>query len=127
MDKELKTKVTTKGVCDESFPNAGKQKAVVILDEKGCVANKRYQVVFVDEYNNWYLVGFFDNLEDAVPELNSYLEDYELEEDDLSGTPQFGKGTNLGELTEYASTFSPCFDRIINTTCGCVEVRGFVF
>lgn len=128
MDKELKTKVTAQGVCDESFPDAGKQKVVVALDKDGCVTNKKYQVVFVDEYNNWFLVGFFDNLEDAVPEVNSYLETYEFEEDDeLSGVPRFGKDANLGELTEYASTFSFCFDRIINTTCGCVEVRGFIF
>lgn len=128
MDKELKIKVATQGVCDESFPDAGKQQVVVALDKDGCVINKKYQIVFVDEYNNWFLVGFFDNLEDAVPEVNAYLETYEFEEDDeLSGVPQFGKDANLGELTEYANTFSFCFDRIINTTCGCVEVRGFVF
>ena len=91
---------------------------------------KKYQVVFVDEYNNWYLVGFFDKLEDAVPEVNAYLESYELEEDEEGNTgfvPQFGKDASLGELTEYASTFSSCFDRIIDTTCGCVQVRGFIF
>ena len=128
MNKELKAKVATQWVCDESFPDAGKQKVVVALDKEGCVTNKKYQVVFVDEYNNWYLVGFFDNLEDAVPEVNSYLETYECDEDDeISGVPQFGKDGNLGELTEYASTTSFCFDRIIDTTSGCVEVSGFIF
>ena len=128
MDKEIRKTVVEKEIYDTSIPNAGKQQVTVSLDKDGCVTNKKYQVIFVDEYNNWFLVGFFDNLEDAVPEVNSYLETYEFEEDDeLSGVPQFGKNANLGELTEYASTFSFCFDRIINTTCGCVEVRGFVF
>lgn len=102
-------------------------KVVEIKD--GFPVNYKYQVIFVDEYNNWYLVGFFNNLEDSEEELNSYLEGYELEdiEDGNSKIPQFGKDQNLGILQEYSSTFNTCFDRIIHTTCGCVEVRGFVY
>ena len=127
MGKELENNLKEQGVYGESVVN---KPVAIILDKDGYVSNKKYQVVFVDEYNNWYLVGFFDKLEDAVPEVNAYLESYELEEDEEGNTgvdPQFGKDASLGELTEYASTFSSCFDRIIDTTCGCVQVRGFIF
>ena len=127
MCKELENNLKELGVYGESVVY---KLVAIILDKDGYVSNKKYQVVFVDEYNNWYLVGFFDKLEDAVPEVNAYLESYELEEDEEGNTgvvPQFGKDASLGELTEYASTFSSCFDRIIDTTCGCVQVRGFIF
>lgn len=89
---------------------------------------KKYQVVFVDEYNNWWLIGFFDNLIDAEPELNSMLKDYKMIDDDGEEVEcQFGNDTLLGHLEEYPSTFSMCFDRIIEVSEGCVEVRGFIF
>lgn len=89
---------------------------------------KKYQVVFVDEYNNWYLVGFFDNLRDAEPQLNSMLEGYiGYDEDGNKIKLQFGDDTELGPLVEYAGSFSPVFDRILDADVGCIQVRGFVF
>ena len=131
---ELKKKIQETGeeVYDQSFPKPEKQEVAVIIDKDGDVLSHKYQVVFVDEYNNWWLIGFFNNLQDAEPALNDYLKDYELSDDEMeddsdSLVPEFGEGKSLGELTEYASTFSTCFDRIISTTCGTVEIRGFVF
>ncbi len=91
--------------------------------------NIKYQVVFVDDYGNWYLIGFFDNLADTEDEVNSYLEQYESDQEEYPGATElrFGENTVLGRLTEYANTFGSCFNRIINTCEGCVEVRGFVF
>lgn len=89
---------------------------------------KKYQVVFVDEYNNWYLIGFFDNLQDAEPGLNTMLEGYTGYDDDGNKcTFQFGDNTTLGHLTEYAGTMSACFDRILDADVGCIQVRGFIF
>ena len=89
---------------------------------------KKYQVVFVDEYNNWYLIGFFDNLRDAEPQLNVMLEGYTgYDDDDNRIQLQFGDDTDLGPLQEYAGSLSPVFDRIIDTDVGCIQVRGFVF
>ena len=111
-----------------SIPNQGQQRVKVVLDAEGCVINKKYEVVFVDEYSNWYLIGFFDNLKDAEPELNDYLEGYTLADGEGEGeVPQFGDSGNLGHLEEYASTFSTCFDREIWVEEGSVAVRGFVF
>ena len=113
-----------------------KSTTVVQVDKEGCVVNYKYQVVFVDEYNNWYFIGFFNDLRDAEPELNSYLEGYhadkedwgwECESDNKQQVLQFGDNTILGHLKEYPGTFSPCFDKIIDTDCGTVEVRGFIF
>lgn len=89
---------------------------------------KKYQVIFVDEYNNWYLIGFFDNLQDAEPDLNNMLKDYTmLNDEDEEVECQFGENKSLGHLNEYVSTFGNCFDRVIDADCGCIEVRGFIF
>ena len=90
---------------------------------------KYYQVIFVDEYNNFYEIGNFLHLEDAEPEVNKMLEQYVLAEDDdvdPGASPEFGEGKNLDRLVEYPSTFSMCFDRIIDVEEGCVQVRGFI-
>lgn len=91
---------------------------------------KKYQVIFVDEYNNWYLIGFFDDLKEAEPSLNSYLEGYlAYGEDDEEEVwqPQFGDDKPLKHLHEYPSTLGSCFDRIIDTTCGAIQIRGFIY
>jgi len=90
---------------------------------------KYYQVIFVDEYNNFFEIGPCAKLSDAEPEVNKYLEGYVLSEDAESGpgeTPEFGEGKNLGRLTEYPSTFSMVFDRTIDVEEGYVQVRGFI-
>ena len=90
---------------------------------------KKYQVVFVDEYNNWWLVGFFDNLRDAEPQVNEFLngqcgyDDEGCEVEHLA----FGEDAPLGHLEEYPSSFGRCFDRIIEADVGVLEVRGFIF
>lgn len=86
---------------------------------------KKYEVVFVDEYNNWYLVGFYDTLKEAEKDVNEYLKTYVDEE--TNEPLYFGKNSTCGELTEYASTFNYCFDRILDTPEGCIQVRGFIF
>ena len=83
----------------------------------------KYEVVFVDEYSNWFLVGFFDSLAEAKPLVNEYLSLYEDEE---------GRTVELGvndtpDLTEVPNTFGPTFDMCIDVPEGYVQVRGFVF
>ena len=88
----------------------------------------KYEIVFVDNYNNWYLIGFFDNLIDAETEVNSYLKDYtpDKEEYPYATNLCFGEDTALGHLTLCPSTFGYCFDRTISTEEGGIEVRGFI-
>lgn len=87
-----------------------------------------YQVMFVDEYENYFELGFYKSLADAEPDLNFYLKNYILEgEDGHNGeVPEFGEGKNLDRLTEYASTFSCCFDRYICVEEGSVRICGFI-
>ena len=90
---------------------------------------KCYEVIFVDEWNNFYEVGFFKSLEDAEPEVNNYLEQYVFGEDsdiEPGAKPEFGPDKNLGRLEEHASTFSYCFDRTFDVEEGYVQVRGFI-
>ena len=91
---------------------------------------KYYQVIFVDEYDNFYDLGNFKNLADAEPAVNDYLRQYRLsEEDDIDpgAVPEFGFNKNQDRLTEYPGTFGPVFDRNINVEEGYVAVRGFIF
>ncbi len=85
---------------------------------------KIYQVIFVDEYNNFYELGLFRSLLDAEPEVNNMLDSYQ--DIDSGETPRFGEDENLGHLEEYPSTFSMCFDRTIDIEEGCVQIRGFI-
>lgn len=90
---------------------------------------KYYHVIFVDEYDNWYELGMYASLKDAEPDVNSQLEGYNYVDEDGNSTdehPAFGEDKNLGPLQEYASTFGPCFDRMIDVDEGCVQVRGFI-
>lgn len=73
---------------------------------------KKYQVIFQDEYNNLYEVGFYDDLKDSIKDVNDYLEPYE---------------EHIDELEEYVSTFGMAFDREITTKDDfSVMIRGFV-
>lgn len=80
---------------------------------------KKYVVWFTDEYNNNYLIGFYDDLADAEEEADRYLVDYE---DADNG----GKCSVKGKLREYPSSFSYCFDRIFITSVGGIGIRGFI-
>lgn len=73
---------------------------------------KKYEVFIQDEWNNLWLMGFYDNLEDAIPDINGFLETYE---------------TQITELKEYPSTFGTCFDTYVETTDSeGVTIRGFI-
>ena len=74
--------------------------------------NKIYQVIMQDEYNNLYFLGFYKNLEDAIPDINDWLSIYNIE---------------IDELEEYASTYSRCFDRCFDLDEGPIYIRGFIF
>ena len=71
-----------------------------------------YQVIMQDEWDNLYHLGFFKNLKDAIPEVNSWLSTYNIE---------------IDELTEYPSTFNMCFDRELEAEDVYVRIRGFIF
>lgn len=72
---------------------------------------KKYQVIFQDEWNNLYEVGFYDNLNDSIDDINDYLKTY---------------NAKIDELQEYISTFSKSFDTEIDTESGVVMIRGFI-
>ena len=58
---------------------------------------KVYEIFLTDIWNNNILIGFFQNLDDAIEIINKNLSDekYYLEK---------------GDLREYPSTFNECFD-----------------
>lgn len=81
-----------------------------------------YQIVMQDEYDNLYLLGFYESLDDAIEDINGFIGAY----DDDGAIP-----LEKGDLAEYASTFGTCFDREIKwkreEDCpGTIMVRGFI-
>lgn len=74
---------------------------------------KKYHVFMQDDYNNLYHLGFYNSLEDALPDVNEWLSSYDV---------------HVDEIEEYASTFGPCFDKIIDIDeYEVVYIRGFIF
>ena len=81
-----------------------------------------YEVMMQDEYDNLYLLGFYESLDDALEDINGFIGAY----DDDGAIP-----LEKGDLAEYASTFGTCFDREIEweneEDCpGTIMVRGFI-
>lgn len=74
---------------------------------------KKYQVFIQDEWNNLWLMGFYNKLNDSIQDINDFLEPYD---------------TKIDELKEYSSTFGSCFDTEVETKTGeFVTIRGFIF
>lgn len=59
--------------------------------------DKVYQVFVQDEYNNNYMCGFYNSLDDCIDDVNQYilLDKYKL---------------SKGDIKEYPTTFDLCFD-----------------
>lgn len=76
--------------------------------------DKKYIVFTQDEWNNNYLMGFYDDLDDAIPDINGWLEIYNLK-------------LEKGDLVEYPSTFGTVFDKELETEDETVlMIRGFI-
>lgn len=81
-----------------------------------------YQIVMQDEYDNLYLLGFYESLDDAIEDINDFISAYYED----GAIP-----LKNGDLAEYASTFGSCFDREIEwkneDDCpGSIMIRGFI-
>lgn len=81
-----------------------------------------YEVMMQDEYDNLYLLGFYESLDDAIEDINDFISAYYED-----GAIPLKKG----DLAEYASTFGSCFDREIEwkneDDCpGSIMIRGFI-
>lgn len=81
-----------------------------------------YEVMMQDEYNNLYLLGFYELLDDAIEDINDFISAYYED----GAIP-----LKNGDLAEYASTFGSCFDREIEwkneDDCpGSIMIRGFI-
>lgn len=80
---------------------------------------KKYLVIMQDEWNNLYYMGEYKQLKDSIPDINEFLNIYEVSITDE-------------DLKEYASTFGTCFDLDIGMMYEDREdllglmVRGFI-
>lgn len=81
-----------------------------------------YEIIVQDEYDNLYLLGFYESLDESIEDINGFLGAY----DDEGAVP-----LKKGDLAEYASTFGSCFDREVEweneDDCpGTIMIRGFI-
>ena len=81
-----------------------------------------YEIVMQDEYDNLYLLGFYESLDDAIEDINDFISAYYED-----GAIPLKKV----DLAEYASTFGSCCDREIEwkneDDCpGSIMIRGFI-
>lgn len=81
-----------------------------------------YEVMMPDEYDNLYLLGLYESLDDAIEDINGFIGMY----DDDGAIP-----LEKGDLAEYASTLGTRFDREIEweneEDCpGAIMIRGFI-
>lgn len=83
-------------------------------------SNKIYQVIIQDEWNNLSLIGFYDDLDDSIDDINEYIE------------PIYNVKLKKGDLHERAGTFSRVFDTDLgdifeeNEDLYGVMIRGFI-
>ena len=61
---------------------------------------KVYEIIFVDEWNNFNQLGWYENLDDAIDDINKCLEVY------ANGKYKLQKG----DLKEYPGSFGSCID-----------------
>lgn len=81
-----------------------------------------YEVMMQNEYDNLYLLGFYESLDDSIEDINGFIGAY----DDDGAVP-----LKKGDLAEYASTFGTCFNREVEweneEDCpGTIMIRGFI-
>lgn len=87
-----------------------------------------YEVIFVDEYNNFDLIGYFNDLDNCIDLINDRI--------DVYGNGKYK--LKKGDIKPYASTMNECFDFTLGSKFeeefgeeayddfqGC-EVRGFI-
>lgn len=73
---------------------------------------KKYEVIIQDEWNNLWLMGFYNALDEALPDVNSFLEVYDVK---------------IDSLNERVSTFGGCFDTEVFTSDDeAIMIRGFI-
>lgn len=81
---------------------------------------KVYEVIFQDEYDNLYNLGFFKELKDSIESINDCLLPYNVK-------------INESDLIEHPSSFNKCFDLEMcnvfpnNEEVCDLNVRGFIY
>lgn len=81
---------------------------------------KKYQIIVVNKYNNFYDLGLYNNLDDSIEDINEYL--------------PYGYKLKKGDLKEYSSgnSFGGYVSDILDIDCDDSEiygyqVRGFIY
>lgn len=94
---------------------------------------KLYEVIFVDEYNNFLLLGWFSDLDNAIESINKQLSvygkgKYQLENGDLKeylGTINICFGMDLPYF--FTEKMGDSFENEIYRELNSCQIRGFVY
>lgn len=83
---------------------------------------KLYQVVFQDNNNNLYNIGYYHHLEEAIPDINACLniyEDINIKKEDLEKC--------MVTLGEWYNCFYLCLNSLYSCKNDNLYIRGFVY
>lgn len=92
---------------------------------------KVYEIIFVDEWNNFNQLGWYENLDDAIKDINGCLEiygngKYKLEKGDLKEYPgSFGSCIDMDLSSFFSDNEEYDEDDVYNEIQSCM-IRGFV-
>lgn len=74
---------------------------------------KKYQVMILDEWENLYNIGFYDNLQESINDINNFLEVYNI---------------SIDKLEEYVDANGISFNKTIKTEDDSyIFIKGFIF
>lgn len=74
---------------------------------------KKYQVMILDEWENLYHIGFYEQLDESIDDINNFIQTY---------------GVSIDKLEEHVETFDTSFNKLIELEDGsCISIKGFIF
>lgn len=80
---------------------------------------KIFEAFFVDEYNNYWHLGFHGRIDEVIEPLNDFLKEYT--------DADTGERLHVDVVELYPCTFGEAFDKEFYADCGTVALRGFVY
>lgn len=100
---------------------------------KKIYCKKLYEIIFVDEYENFINLGFYKDLNDAIEDINEQLKEYgngkyKLEKGEVKASPStFGECFDLDIVNHFIEKLGENFEEEINEDLHGVAIRGFIY
>ena len=116
--------------CNEALKPGDKEKFLESYSTRFC--KKLYEVIFVDEFDNFTNLGFYKTLDDSLKDINgrllAYGKQYKLERGEVSEHPStLGSCFDLDIISHFTEKLGEKFEEQIIEDLHGVSIRGFVY